>query len=308
MTTTEAALATTPAWTPLQRAKNDTLFAAASVALAMARRLSPPALRRAGVAASLVAELAWPSARRLAEANVARAFPALDARARRDLVRRTYRALGAHLGDVVASLDERRPLDPLPFGDDARGVFADAIAEGRGVVFASAHLGPYERVAASLVAAGLPLVVVTREPYDPRFSPLFARLRGGRGVRALPRGAPGVAAGLLRALRRGDVLGIPMDLASRVQSVDAPFLGVPAPTAVGPARIALRTGAAVVVGTVAPAGAELAITATRIATTDLPPTPAGERALTTRINDELSRRIRALPELWPWMHDRWPTL
>jgi lauroyl/myristoyl acyltransferase len=27
--------------------------------------------------------------------------------------------------------------------------------------------------------------------------------------------------------------------------------------------------------------------------------------LTTRINDVLTRRIAARPELWLWMHDRW---
>ena len=28
-------------------------------------------------------------------------------------------------------------------------------------------------------------------------------------------------------------------------------------------------------------------------------------ALTTRINDVISRRIAERPELWLWMHDRW---
>jgi len=28
-------------------------------------------------------------------------------------------------------------------------------------------------------------------------------------------------------------------------------------------------------------------------------------ALTKRINDVISRRIAARPELWLWMHDRW---
>lgn len=301
-------------WSIAQRAKNDVLFAAASVALALSRRLPRGLLRRLGVGLARVARVVWPAARRTAERNVARAFPELDAEARSDLVRRAYRTLGEHLGDLVAMLDASAPLEPLPFDEAARRVFDDAIAEGHGVLFASAHLGPWERVAATLAASGLPLVVVTREPYDPRFAPLFERLRGGRGVRAIARGAPGAAASLLRTLRRGEVLGIPMDLASRVPSVEVPFLGVPAPTPVGPARLALRTGAAVVVGTVAPGRAgTLAITATRIDTSDLGGAAAhergqSERELSARINAELARRIRALPASWVWMHDRWPTL
>jgi KDO2-lipid IV(A) lauroyltransferase len=224
-------------------------------------------------------------------------------------VRRTYRELGGHLGDVVAMMGSAREIVPLPFLPDARACLDDAIARGRGVVFASAHLGPWERVAASLVASGVPLTVVAREAYDPRFTRLYERLRGQRGVRTVYRGAGGAATALLRVLRGGGVLGIPMDLASRVASVDAPFLGSPAATPVGPARIALRTGAAVVVGTAAPqSDGSLGIAITPIATSDLDATSdsaAAELLLTGRINAELSARVRALPEAWVWMHPRW---
>jgi lauroyl/myristoyl acyltransferase len=41
---------------------------------------------------------------------------------------------------------------------------------------------------------------------------------------------------------------------------------------------------------------------------DLESLPDDERdpiALTTRMNEIISRRIREQPELWLWMHDRW---
>ncbi|MCL2724168.1 MAG: lysophospholipid acyltransferase family protein [Polyangiaceae bacterium] len=294
-------------WTSTQRVKNDVLWLLARTALAASTHVPRRVLVRLGAALGAVAYHVLPSVRRTALENVARAFPELAPCARGALVRKTYATLGAHLGDVVAMLDPSRPLRPLPFADGARACMIRAIAEGRGVVFASAHIGPWERVAASLVVRGVPLTVVAREAYDPRFTAIYDRLRGGRGVRAIYRGARGTAARLLRTLRRGEVLGIPMDLASRVPSIDVPFLGVPAPTAVGPARLALRTGAAVVVGTAAPAGdGHVVVTMTRITTADLDPTEAGERTLTARINEELSRRIRAMPEAWVWMHPRWP--
>lgn len=111
---------------------------------------------------------------------------------------------------------------------------------------------------------------------------------------------------MLRTLRRREVLGIPMDLRSRVPSVEVPFLGVPAATPIGPARLALRTGAAVVVATPAPSAAGLVLTVTRVEVADLDPrAPLSATTLTARLNDELSARIRALPALWPWMHRRW---
>jgi len=75
---------------------------------------------------------------------------------------------------------------------------------------------------------------------------------------------------------------------------------------VGPARIALRTGAPVVVGTAAPdQGGGWIVTATRIRTDDLGSSGEDAVELTARINAELSRRIRAMPHAWVWMHDRW---
>jgi KDO2-lipid IV(A) lauroyltransferase len=300
-------------WSPLQRAKNDALWIAAWTALAVARVLPAPALRALGRLLGRAAHGLARSARRTAEVNVARVFPDRAEAARRDLVRRCFARLGELLGDAVSML-RRAPGAPLDVTAEARAVLDAAIAEGRGVVFASAHLGPWERVAASLVAAGYPLVALARESYDPRFSELYRRIRAGQGVRVIWRAAPGAAARILRTLRGGGMLGVPMDLRSRVPSCDAPFLGHSAPTPVGPARIALRSGAPVVVGTAAPGpkGA-VVVTATRIPCADLvgpggsaPASAAAAVELTARINAELSRRILAMPDAWVWMHDRWP--
>jgi KDO2-lipid IV(A) lauroyltransferase len=126
-------------------------------------------------------------------------------------------------------------------------------------------------------------------------------------VRVIWRGTPGATTRIVRTLKSGDVLGVPMDLRARVPSIDTKFLGHEAPTALGPARIALRARAPVVVGTVAPGkDGRLVISATRIQADDLQPDSAGTRTLTLRINDELSRRILALPHAWVWMHPRWP--
>lgn len=322
-------------WSPTQRLKNDALWALTWTAIATFGRLPPRALRAGGALLGVIAHAILPRTRELARDNVRRAFPELTRAARDALVARTYRTLGRHLGDAVSMLDARRPNAPLPFAPGAREALAAAAGEGRGVILASAHLVPWERVAAGLAASGLPFVAVTREAYDPRMTRLYDRLRKERGVRTIARGGAAAARDLLRALRRGEILGIPMDLASRVPSVEAPFLGVPAPTAVGPARLALRTQAEVVVALPAPAAnatsaahATSATNATnatsdagratgathateivviRVPSRDLPASHAGEIALTTRINDTLSAGIRAMPEAWVWMHRRWPS-
>ncbi len=145
-----------------------------------------------------------------------------------------------------------------------------------------------ERVAASLVAAGIPLVTIARESYNPRLTRIYERLRSLHGVGVVWRNRPGAVARIVRTLQSGGVLGVPMELRSRVASCDVELMGCVAPTAVGPARLALRTHARVFVGSVAPAAAGgIEVTATEIATRDLLVGDDGAHVLTGRINAEL---------------------
>lgn len=299
-------------WTRGQRAKNDAIWALASLSLA-AVRVVPAGLR--GGLGGLLGAIAYVAARgqrRQALANVARALPQLDPSARRALVRRCFRTLGTFLGETIDLLGGAHALARLPLTLEAAATLERARHQGRGVLFASAHLGPWERVAASIAATGIPFAVLTRDSYDPRFSRAQNQMRRAAGIAVIRRtsGVPTSATlGILRALRRGEVVGVAMDLRTRVASCDAPFLGTPASTAVGPARIALRTGAPVVVGSAAPRDGgrqdEFVVTATRIATEDLAHSAEDARQLTERINAEISRRIFAMPHAWVWMHARW---
>lgn len=292
-------------WSRRQRLKNDAIYVAARVALALAA-LPPRAwLRAFGAALGLTAWCLARGARRLGNANVARAFPGLPRREASALVRRAFVELGRLLGDTLALLREgERPSRTLAFDDVARGVLAGARDAGRGVVLVTAHLGPWERLAGVLVEAGFPLTTPVRASYDPRLeATLHARLRGQHGVRAVDRDAKTTPYALLRALKRGEVVGFLIDLQTRVASVRVPFLGVPAWTPSAPARLALRTGAPVVVAIATRAG--VTVKAVRGACEPCPRASDGEvEALTSTLNDALSAAIRAEPDRWIWMHDR----
>ena len=291
------------AWTFGQSLKNAILFGAARCLLALLGPLPRAFLVRLGRALGALCHAVLRGERNKARANVARVLPGMPAREADALVARTFRTLGENLGDTVDLYGKARLSPSLPFEAGSLEVLDHARREGRGVVLASGHLGPWERVAASFVEAGCPLVTLAREAYDPRLTGELVRLRERHGVRAIFRGSPGAAARIVRTLRRGEVLGAPMDLASRVPSVPVEILGHEAPTAVGPARIALRSGARVVVGSFVGG----VIRVTPVPTDDLRAGPGAEVELCRRINAELTRRILESPEHWPWMHDRFRT-
>lgn len=301
-------------WTALQTVKNQAIYAGARTLLLGLSPLPAPWLRALGRGLGQALHFIGLSPRRLALENLARAYPDLPLEERRTLARRAYRQLGSYLGGAVAQLLRPGRFAPIPFEEGSREVLTAALGRGDGVLFASAHLGPWEQVAGSLVHHGFPLTTIARESYDPRFVRLYETLRGRVGVRSIYRGSSTAPIQIVRTLRGGGLLGVPMDLRSRVPSVEAPFLGELASTPVGPARIALRTGASVVVGTVVPAAGPrgssaidppLALRVSLVQTEDLRADAPGERTLTERLNAELSRRIRAFPEGWVWMHPRW---
>ncbi len=261
-------------------------------------------LRKLGRALGAVANRVLVKERRIANENLRHVFPELGRDERNAIMKSMFRNLGEDLGDAAHAMTAGH-FEALEMSERDRCILQAARADKSGVLFVSAHLGPWEQVAASIVMAGFPLTTIARESYDPRLTAIYDQLRGRHGVRSIYRGASNAGLRAMRCLKRGELLGVVMDLESRVPSTLAPFLGKMAKTAIGPARLALRASARVVVATAAPTrDGSLGITVTSIDTCDLARDSRGEQILTERINDELSRRIRALPDRWVWMHRR----
>jgi Kdo2-lipid IVA lauroyltransferase/acyltransferase len=307
-------------WTTWQRRKNDVLFVAASAALSAAQRAPAALLQLLGFSVAQGTRLlAWPLRRR-ALANLGIAFPGLLPHQRRRLWKDNTRTLARHLVDAILQLGGRAPIYfDVHLTDEAKACLQAAREGGQGVLFVSAHLGPWEQVARALAAADIGFLTVAREPYDRRFRWVYEALRAQHGVRMLYRGDPGAGIQMMRCLRRGAVLGMPADLATRGPSLPAKFFGHPVLAPSGVARLSLRAGCAVVVGTVDGSGPAqyddrgrrvLPITATRV---ELPPSaldPKSEKSadaearLTQRLLDSLAARIATYPSGWLWMHPR----
>jgi KDO2-lipid IV(A) lauroyltransferase len=117
--------------------------------------------------------------------------------------------------------------------------------------------------------------------------------------------------GLLAAMKAGETVGILMDTnMTPPQGVFVDFFGIPACTASGLARIALRTDAAVVPGFTIWDEAlgkyrlrfDLAIELTR--TGDL---EADIIANTQKFTKVIEDYVRKYPDQWLWVHRRWKT-
>ncbi|MFL5356057.1 lysophospholipid acyltransferase family protein [Archangium sp.] len=246
--------------------------------------------------------------RRKALKSLARAFPEKSDAQRHELARASFRHLGMAAFEVGATASMDRQLERLVrWEDEDRRVLDAALARGKGVVFISGHVGNWELLARRVARAGYPSQSIAKETTDPRLTALVEQFRARGGVRSIWRGQEGAARAMLRALKAGEILGLLIDQDTKVQSVFVPFFGELAATPRAAADLALRTGAAVVVGFCQREGEGY-----RLWMEEVPWQAGGDReadavALTAALSLRIEAAIRRAPEQWVWMHQRWKT-
>jgi len=117
--------------------------------------------------------------------------------------------------------------------------------------------------------------------------------------------------GLLQAMRDGQTVGILMDTnMTPPQGVFVPFFGIPACTASGLARVALKTRAAVLPGFMLwePAEKKYVLRfGERIPLIESGDDEADVVANTAQFTAAIEDTVRDYPDQWLWLHRRWKT-
>lgn len=185
---------------------------------------------------------------------------------------------------------------------DDESVVHDAIAQGRGIIYLTPHLGCFEITARHLTQHG-PLTVMYRPPRSPILDPIVGSARDMANLYAVPTNRQGVRE-FVRALRRGEAVGMLPDQVPREgDGLWLPFFGRPALTMTLAARLALQTRAAVILiaGERLPAGRGWRIHYLRLSE-PLSETPD---ALASQINKAMETLIRRFPEQYLWSYNRY---
>ena len=238
-------------------------------------------------------------------ANLRVAYPDLSEAARRAIGRASYVNLAWMLIDVARgahwTADDVRSRVEVVGLEHGHA----ALAKGAGVVAVTLHLGSFELAMRAMPTAGIPITVIGRPLGNRLLRDEIKRQRESTGSELLAH--RNILPELLRTLRKGRaVVALNDQYARRSRGVFVPFLGARASTSLGPALMAVRTGAPMVTAFVSRLGPD------RHRLTILPAleTPdTGDRRkdaelLTARSNAALEEIIRAHPEQWMWSHRR----
>ncbi len=247
--------------------------------------------------------------RRVGAENLRRSFPEKSEGEREAILRGVYRSLGWQIGEFCKMRGYTAEQASRFIRYDGLEHYLAAREKGRGVLVLTGHLGAWELSSYYHSLVGYPMSLVIRRLDNPLVDKFVNDLRCLHGNRVIHK--DDFARGLLTAMHHGETVGILMDTnMTPPQGVFVPFFGVEACTATALARIAMKSGAAVVPGFllweaserryVLRFGEELALVKTGDAAADVV-------ANTALFTATIEQYVRRYPEQWLWLHRRWKT-
>jgi len=181
-----------------------------------------------------------------------------------------------------------------------------AHAAGRGVIAVTGHFGSWETFVIVMKLLFQPVWVVTRHLENPLLEREVVARRLKWVAGRLPK--EGSALRMARVLRAGGTLGLLLDQNAGQHGLVLDFLGAPASHHGVAGVLAQRCGAAVVPTYLVrePGRLRFRMIVEPAIVAD-PRLPEAEAVLevTRRLSASLERQVRAHPEQWLWLHDRW---
>jgi Kdo2-lipid IVA lauroyltransferase/acyltransferase len=265
--------------------------------------------RRLGAAIGALAFLALPRLRRVGYRNLQIAFPGRPRAEYTAILRAEYRSLGWQLAEFC-QMSRYTPENTAGFiRYEGLEHYLAARDSGQGVLILTGHLGAWELSSFYHSLMGYPMSMVIRRLDNELVDRLVNEIRCQHGNTVVHK--DDFARGLIAAMRQGETVGILMDTnMTPPQGLFVDFFGTAACTASGMARVALKTGAAVLPGFllwdeasqqyVLRFGEQLKLLRSDDSEADI----LANTALFTSVLEEYIRRYR---EQWLWLHRRWKT-
>lgn len=244
--------------------------------------------------------------RRVALDNVRRVFgDTLTPPAARALVRQCFHHTGMLFMEALRypalEEEEREVLCKV----EGKEHLDQALAQGKGVIFFTGHLGNWEVGALYMLQHGYHILPLSRPPRSARLAAKFREIREKQGFRVIPV-AEGMR-GILRALRENAIVPILPDRYAKGQGVTVPFFGQDTHVWHTPALVASRTGSPII-----PAHTLRQPDGSFVTELDAPlympeqgDREAAVHEVTAQMMALLEAKIRRYPAQYPWTYQLW---
>ncbi|MDH3733469.1 MAG: lysophospholipid acyltransferase family protein [Gemmatimonadota bacterium] len=255
--------------------------------------------RRIGLGIAGVARSVLRVRRTLVESQIAASFPERESEWVKVTARGCYRHFGEELAVLAGGANAIRKAldriqDPSRAIDDLRAIAGD----GGSCVIVTGHLGNWELAGAYVATSGIKVTAVARRQRG-TFGRRLHAVREGLGLEIVDHDAG--AAPVMRALRSGRCVTLVADQHTRRGAEPLPFLGRPAWTSLGPARLAQAAGVPLVFGALVREGEGYIARWVPVPPAALEDPVTGTREWLSY----LERAVQERPEQYFWFHRRW---
>jgi KDO2-lipid IV(A) lauroyltransferase len=284
-------------------------YAAAWPVIKILGILPRPLARAFAIGFALIVYVLHIRLRRVGTRNLALAFPEKTEAERALILRGEFVSLGRQLAEVChfPRYTPENLNDVVVF--EGFENFEHARARNKGVLLFAGHFGGWELSSFAISLRGNWMHVLMRGMDNEYLGRLILHYRTMHGNKAVDK--DDFVRGLLSAMKSNEVVGMLIDTnMTPPQGIFVDFFGIPACTASGLARIALKTDAAVV-PTFTIWDSELGKYRLRfdpalelVRTGDL---EADIKANTQRFTHVIEEYVRKYPAQWLWVHRRWKT-
>jgi KDO2-lipid IV(A) lauroyltransferase len=201
-------------------------------------------------------------------------------------------------------MDRKRLGSVVDFPDHEK--IATALAQGRGAIYVTGHMGNWELMA-DAVAARFPLGVIAAPLEPAALNDMIVGLRERMGIRTIVRGKQGAVKELIRSFKENRILGLLIDQDTDVEGAFVDFLGRPAWTPTAAAQMAIKFKVPVIFGYIH-RESSVKHRLTIEGPLELIRTGNSEQDVllnTAMLTKKIEEAVLRYPEQWVWMHRRW---
>lgn len=227
---------------------------------------------------------------------------ALSPRQKRAIVRESFENTALSILELFL-IKKIKKNAPRHFVIKGKENLEAALAQGKGVVLITSHLGSWEYLAFLFYLAKIPCSVIVKSLKNKHLDKKIDSLRRETTIKPIPK--KNAIRGALTELQENHVVAVLIDQWDGKDGLWIDFFANPTSTTSLPARLAKKTGCLLVPAYClrkSPGQYEIQV---------LPQVPLPydekdwETSVTRRLNEMLEGHIREYPEQWSWAHRRW---
>jgi KDO2-lipid IV(A) lauroyltransferase len=225
-----------------------------------------------------------------------------------DLTGKVVKNLGLIFAETLLSSTNKRDTILDQISVQGTENLDNALSCGKGIMAVSAHLGNFSLIGVKMLSAGYPFTMLVKESKYPgiaRVARAIQKKQGGHYIYTEP--WPKALRHITSSLRNNEIVCLLADENKRHSETVVEFFGHPAPTAIGPAMLSLRTGALIVPIFIV---RHADLSHTIFIEPHLTPVLTGNISediftITTAYTHVIENYVRKYPDQWFWVNRRW---